>query len=301
MSRQTRKTDSAIVARYRTGITVVCAAVTCFLLLSVAARAVPIGYSIGGIKLVQLDLGTGAFSTIGNVGVLSVVGATIGFDGYMYAVGEIDDDLWRIDLGTASSSLIGGVGVDVGAVTGLTFDACGVLWMVTNRRLYSLDPNTGAATLVRDLGIEVYGLTARGENLFGLVNDGADTLLARIDPETGAVNPFGDLVFLPTQRKGLDFDADGRLWGLYWIEGFIPMPQISSIVEYAPVSGAILNVREIPEAQLALAIGGNLAIAPPQGVCGAAATDIPGLSAGGLLVLAVLLAGTAVGLLRRST
>jgi hypothetical protein len=255
---------------------------------------------MNGLELTRLDLGMGSFSTVGPVGVNQVAGATFGLDGFIYAVSELSDELWRVDSDTGASTLIGSTGIDVGAESGLTFDACGVLWMITNGRMYMVDPNTGAATFVSDLGRPVYGLTAHGENLLGLVGEGAFDQLARIEPEAATVSPFGDLVLLPTQRQGLDFDADGRLWGLFWIDSPIPEPWISSIVEYAPVSGAVLGEREIPDAQLAVVIGGNLAVAPPSGACGSAATtDIPGLSASGLLLLASLLAGVAVVLLRR--
>lgn len=296
MPHQTRETDSA--PRYRMEITVLCAALTCSLLAWPAAWAEPIGYSMSPIGLTQIDLATGMFSTTGPEDTIFVAGAAIGFDGNMYSVGELTDELWRIDPATATPSLIGETGIDVGAESGLTFDACGVLWMITSGRMYTLDPNTGAATFVSDLGRPVYGLTADGKNLLGLVGEGAFDRLARIEPATGTVTPFGDPVLLPTQRQGLDFDADGRLWGLFWIEGFIPVPWISSIVEYDPATGAVLSERKIPDAQLAAAIGGNLAIAPPPGACNSAATDIPGLSVRGLILLGTLLAGAAVVFLR---
>lgn len=255
--------------------------------------AQPIGYSLAGDQLVRLDLSTGAYADVGAVEAIGVTGAAWGRDGFLYAVADLTDDLWRIDRTTAASTAIGSVGVNVAEAVGLAFDACGTLWMVSNQRLYTLDPTTGASTLVRDLGRHVYALTADGQTLIGVVDGG----LARIDPQTGAVETFGDAAPVSTLQAGLDFDADGRLWGVFWKNGPIPDPGHSSIVEYHPSTGAILDVREVPDADSGDVFGGNLAASPPNAAC-LGVVNVPAAGFSALAAFGVLLVAAAMLLLR---
>jgi streptogramin lyase len=254
-----------------------------------AVRAQPIGYSLASDQLVRLDLASGAYTDIGTVGSIGVTGAAWGRDGYLYAVADLTDDLWRIDRETAASTRLGPLGINVAEAAGLAFDACGTLWMVSNQRLYSLDPATGASTLVRDLGQHVDALTADGQTLLGVVDEG----LARIDPQTGAIESFGDVAPVSTLQAGLDFDADGRLWGVFWKNGPIPDPGHSSIVEYHPGTGAILDILEVPDADAGNVFGGNLAASPPNAAC-LGVVDVPATGFSTLAAFGVFLATAAL-------
>lgn len=260
------------------------------------ATSQTIGYSIASDLLMQLDLETGNFTPIGSVGAIGFGGLTMAADGTLFGVSYFSDDLWRIDPTTANSTLIGPLSVAIDVDTALAFDACGTLWMFTNRTLYEVDPGTGDATFIRDFGEEIRGLTAKGEDLFALVAQNG-TRLARIDPRAGTLTLFGEPVFLPTFQQGLDFDSQGRLWGIFWLDGPIPGPGVSSIVRYDPLSGQVLSTLEVPLAQVQPVFEGNFAISPPQGIC--ATLAIPVSSPPGLFALTMVLAAAALLLIRR--
>ncbi len=106
--------------RYRKVIGVGWLVLTCIVVPSTGAE--PIGYSLSSLRLTRLDLGTGSFSTVGPTDVIKVAGATIGLDGFIYAVSELSDELWQVDPSTDASSLIGGTegGSPVVAIPGLS-------------------------------------------------------------------------------------------------------------------------------------------------------------------------------------
>jgi sugar lactone lactonase YvrE len=250
-------------------------------------------------RLVELNLETGDFSVVGSVGTFGFGGLAMAADGFLYGVSYYTDELWRINPVTGGGSRIGPLNVSITAATGLAFDACGALWMFTggSGRLYEVNPSTGSAMFVRDFG-EVSTLTVRGENLLAIV-EVSETRFAWIDPRAETLRVFGERVFVPvsTFQQGLDFDRWGRLWAVFWKDGPIPDPGVSSIVRYNPVSGQVLSTLEVPIAQLTPVFEGNLAISPPQGVCGAQV--IPASSATGLMAVALLIGIAGQILIRR--
>ncbi|MDX2000193.1 MAG: IPTL-CTERM sorting domain-containing protein [Thermoanaerobaculia bacterium] len=186
--------------------------------------------------------------------------------------------------------------------TGLAFDATGRLWLTTEGRLYEVDPTDGALRQQADLGREVPGLAGCGSTLFGITRPaGLDfpVQVLRIDPATGAVTELGSGngpdVFM-SDGGGLDFDSEGRLWGVLHNPSGIGLPVfLDFIVEFDPITGEVLQSTHLHE------LGRGLAIGPPPAVCpGRGVTEVPTLGEWGLVLLAGLLGGGACWRLRRA-
>lgn len=92
-------------------------------------------------------------------------------------------------------------------------------------------------------------------------------------------------------QVGLDFDDDGGLWALFWMDGPIPVPFVSSIVSYDLSTGQVLGIAE----DIGPPLAGNLATSPPQGICGnvlAIPASTP--SSRAVLVLCLALSGLVI-------
>ncbi len=251
------------------------------------ANAQASAFMISSEELVVWDLETLDHAPIGATGILGVSGLAASPSGDLYALSYFTDDLWRVDPANGAATLVGPLGMNVDVASGLAFDACGGLWMVSGSSLFGVDPASGTTSLVAVLTSpdeEIVALTARGDRLLALVAAGPSRQLAWIDPIDGSVERFGSLVSLPTFQVGLDFDQSGRLWAFFWMDGPIPGPWSSSVVEYDPDTGDAVNV----VGMVLPPYGGNLAITPPGGAC-PTVLEVPTLSPLGLVLLSLFI------------
>lgn len=281
-------------------------------LASTPVSADPLAYTIGRLTsgehgLLQLDLGTGEAVEIGPLGP-GIGTAAVAFspDGTLYGIGLTlngDFQLVTIDRATGAATLVAELApIDpFNAPDSLTVDACGRLFAGGTIGVFggglrdevlALDPSTGTVQEVASapLGTGAKGLAARGEMLF-TVRQG---VLSVLDPTTGRVTPVGGT---SVPLLDLDFDAHGFLWAAYGANP-IPVP-----VPVPPPPGATFRIdpttgRVIAVAETLHEMFGSIAIGPPPGACGAAGPpSIPVVSAGGLGLLALLLAAAGAGAL----
>lgn len=259
-----------------------------------AQNAQSTAYSVFNNHLNFISLETGSPSAVSPMEEDAIVGLALDPEGVIYGVSYYTDELWRVEPGGGARTLLGHVGVDVTEDSGLTFDACGRLWLVTDESLYEVDPLTGATTLDFRLGIEVPSLTSMGKVLLGVAATEGNRL-ARIDPVQDTVHVYGESLPFHTDLQGLDFDRSGRLWGLFWNNDVLIPTWDPSIIEIDPRSGAPKKIITI---QSYHPIYGNLAVSPPGGACVLTPRDIPTASAPAMLIVLLLISGSAVMLLR---
>ena len=260
-----------------------------WLIAVASASAQPFAYSIMDEQLAQLDLANGDVTYLGDLGLYRVGGMTMAPDGDLWIFSALTDDLWHIDPTTVTATRVGPLGIDTTYVAGLTMDACGDLWLAADQVLYFVDNSTGAATTVADLTEDVVGLTSDGTDLLGLVPGRA----ARVHRD-GLVEPFGDS-FVSSWNLAVDFDAEDRLWAVYWYETVIIPSSVSLIFELDPETGELLSTTQAPA--LLNHPGRNLAISPPRGVC-APPVAVP-TGRGSLMAFLALLAGAGILVLAR--
>ena len=211
--------------------------------------------------------------------------------------------LVRIDLFTPSLDVRGPLAIATmhsWSDVGLAFDATGRLWLATAEgKLYQVDSSTGAATLRVDLGIPVEGLAGCGTRLFGLTHPPGEQVpvhVVRIDPyrETFVALGAGTSDVWARDGVGLDFSADGRLWGILRNDSLLSagLPE-DVLAEFDPATGELLSHL------IHYASYNGLAIARPPVSCrGVAPADVPSLSRAGLFVLAGMLTLVAAMVLR---
>lgn len=163
--------------------------------------------------LYTIDLTTGATVDIGPVGTGDVEALTFSCDGVLYGIDDGTSELVRINTTTGAGTVIGPLGVSINH-PGLTFDDQGRLWLADEdtQNLYLVNLTTGAATLVGPTGREITALAFRNGVLYG-IDDNTDTIV-RINTTTGAATAVGAALGIALDEGGIDFDADGVLWGV---------------------------------------------------------------------------------------
>jgi hypothetical protein len=165
--------------------------------------------------LYRVDLNTGAVTPIGaGVGFNDVTSLSFSPGGVLFGIDGNTDSLITINTTTGVGTLVGALGVSVPTDTGLTFDASGNLWLSDdNDRFFRVNPVTGAATFVGNLGsFEVEGLAALGNVVYGA--NPSSGQIGTINTATGAFTPIGSLGINVQTDLGIDFDANGVLWGI---------------------------------------------------------------------------------------
>lgn len=274
------------------------------LALPLAAGAQTVAYVSSFNTLYRVDLASGQAAEVGPIGFDDVEGLAFAPDGTLYGVSDGAEVLLRIDPANGHGTVVGGLGLagqGVGQFNdldfGLAFTCDGRLWLSsdTTGKLWQVDPSTGATTFKGSLGARITGLAGRGDALYGIGSQG-DEALYRIDVASGAGAVIGRLGSTTFDDGGLDFDANGVLWGLF---DFRPtQPNRSSDVARVDLGTgtATLVAKTLGEAE-------GLAIAPPGG-CedrnpAAAGIPVPTAGAKALAALAALCALLGALALRR--
>lgn len=195
--------------------------------VALPAAADPLAYALSFNKLYRIDLATGTTTVVGETGFNDVEGLALSREGVLYGIVDSSKTLITIDKVTGRGTAVGGsvgntglAGSGVGQFDaldfGLAFTCDGRLWASsdTTKRLWQIDPATGQATSAGSLGFQITGLGADRTGLFGLGSQG-DEGVYRIDTTTGTATRIGGLAAnLVFADGGLDFDANGVLWGI---------------------------------------------------------------------------------------
>ena len=162
--------------RTATGIAALISSLFLLSLLSIAgAQANPLAYATtGDDQFGIVDLSTGVFSEIGNMGVL-LTGLGVGPGGVLYGGGHSSGTLYSVNPSTGALTTIGSGSLTYWA-TGSTTSGLFALDNSANMNLYSISPNTGAATLVGPTGLSpsaiVEGMSTGSDTQFCLANCG---------------------------------------------------------------------------------------------------------------------------------
>lgn len=139
-------------------------------------------------RLGTIDVGTGAVTIVGSMG---VVMWDIAFDPLGNLFGTNGTSLYRIDKSTAVATPVGSLGA---TITSLVFNPSGALYGSGNS-LYSINPGTGAATLI---GGSAYGfsgdLSFAGGQLYLSHGQGAfPSTLSVLNTSTGVRSQLGSM------------------------------------------------------------------------------------------------------------
>jgi len=255
--------------------------------------------------LLRINLANGEVTEIGPYGPGGTWANAIAFapDGTLYGIAVYPEGggrLVSVEPATGAATLVTELTVidPFNSFRSMAVDACGrlfagglmgVLGGELRDKIVAVDLGTGTIQEIAS-GAEGFGpvsLAARGETLFTVYQG----VLAILDPATGELTPIGGT--LP--NADFDFAPDGFLWGALSATG-IPVPGPSGTInQIDPNTGEIVGVGQHDRI-----MNGGIAIAPPPGVCGAAGPlPIPVVSAGGLVLLAILVAAAGAGVLAK--
>ncbi len=254
------------------------------------------------LYVMQLDGTPIVPQELGLSGLVDIEALAEGPAGTLYAavVNPIGpDELWTIDRQTLSTAAVGELGLELSEQVDLAADDAGGLWLSTGGSLYSVDTASGQAEAVGTVP-NLAAIAFDGPMLYGITGTpgNGDWALVTLDPATAGQTAVSDLnlevsgvyVFI----EAMDFDAAGGMWVLAQnAVGVIDPPLIDSCVYHydEPDSGledgcALLQPNLFWDS---LAITGTTI----------PVVDVPVMDAAGAMLLALLLAGSAVVLSRR--
>lgn len=292
-----------------------------FGLLAGLPAAAQTAYSVqsdGDDKLYSIDLRTGVARAIGATGFPDIESLTFspGCE-KLYGVDDAQDRFVECDVETGACTAVGVLGVDL-TDTGLAIASNGIVYLSTDvpnpPLLYSVNLATGRVSQTGEQGFHITGLAARPKNLtsncpsglFGLEGDtprGSASRLFCFDLGTGRARTVGPLRALTITDGGLDFAADGTLYGIS--DGLAAGAEPSRIFTADTRTGEARVVTAVTvNGRNAFGFEG-LAIA--GGICGAivqepqSVLEVPVLDGWGLAGLSLLLAAAGALLLRRRT
>ena len=200
------------------------------LVCAVGASAGPVAYVSSAAGLRRVDLGSGRVEFVGELDLDErVVGLAFSPSGELFGTGSLGS-LYRIDPATARVTFVGETGLST--VEGLDFDGDTLVGSDFERAstLYGIDTSTAglrqivtesnAVGVVRALAvIDATSVLVGGERQDGAVDR---TVLRRVDLRTGSSTVLSEVtgVGVPGQGfasqlvTGMDFDADGMLYGV---------------------------------------------------------------------------------------
>jgi hypothetical protein len=179
--------------------------------VSVSVMATPVLWvGDGSGNLGTVDVGTGAVSVLGNMGVAMT---DIAFDASGNLWGISFSNLYSIDKNTAAVTDVGAHSLSTGAKNSLVFGADGTLY-AANSSLYSLNTGTGASTLIGGGG----GYSSSGDlafiggDLFLSSSGSGGDWLYELSTTTGAGTAIGAMGY--TGVYGLATDNNADLYGI---------------------------------------------------------------------------------------
>lgn len=220
--------------------------------------------------LYSIRLDTGQVLRIGTTGFDNIEGLAFGPDGVLYGVDTEVNRLVRCNLTNGSCTSIGFLGITIGKDAGLAFDCAGNLWLACEipAELYKVNPQTGVATFIGPLGQKVTGLgTRKGDaicasGVFALGGQLTNNL-GCIETTASSASRFRTIGFLGAvvvEDGGLDFDANGVLWGIQDNDNALQ----SILFTIDPSTGAATSVFSVPVGFESLAIDkGDVLCNPP--------------------------------------
>lgn len=255
------------------------------------------GYSVVDDELLHYDLLTGAYRTIGPVGIGgdSVFSLADGDGDSIFGLAkEASPDsysLYRIELATGQGTLVGTPGSLPGFYLARTAD--GFFYNADrDGEIYRVDPTTAAATLLVDLERRIHSLTAQDELLFVTtsLNFGLPEV-ATLDPEAPVLVPLGISVRAGSAAIGRH---DGNV---YYADA------VANV--HLPIFGTRVSKFDLATGevgQVAQWMGPVSAVRPLAGlagVTGGETVDVPVAGAAGRLLLAAFLTLAALVALQR--
>lgn len=176
----------------------------------------------------RIDTTTGAWTLIGNSGILSLNSLALTPDGTYYATGGItgSQQLVTIDPNTGAATVIAPITTAVGLtfIAGLAAGTDGTLYgaMVpsgaTNSSLYTINRTTGVATVVGStnaVSIQALDWNDANGTLYGFNGNGTQAArgLRTIDTATGNSTLIGPAGGSSINMQTIAFLPDGTLWG----------------------------------------------------------------------------------------
>ncbi|GAB4173683.1 MAG: hypothetical protein Kow0020_08960 [Wenzhouxiangellaceae bacterium] len=213
--------------------------------------------------------------------------------GVLYAVNNDDGSIGTVDLSTGvytSNATL--TGISAGTLTGLAWDpTTGVWYLTVGNELYTVDPDTGIATLIGDTGLSILieiKFDAAGQ-LYAV--DISDDSLYAIDKTTASATLIGPLGFNLNFAQGMAYDyADNTMWAwMYQGGGLVDWGTID--LSTGAATSFVNFTNNGPEAAGAI-LGGFGGGGIPD------IEPVPTLSATGLIVLVLVLAGLGLVVIR---
>ncbi|MCP3993592.1 MAG: hypothetical protein GY722_00805 [bacterium] len=236
---------------------------------------------------------------VGQLSVDDIFGLAFDEDFVLYGVSSGIDSLVVIDATDAQVSVVGSLGFDVGRAGGLTFDPNGVLWLVSDNQVYIVDSQTGSAQLqgvVSGQG-EIHGLTACGGYFPVLIEDAGQAGIARLNMETLTLEAA--LYYDPHFSEfpaGLDWNGND-LYAINNRTSPIGTPDPTTVGSF--LHRFSYNAIPLGEARLMGARSLAFASGPPLSKCPLSSIEVPTLSRGSMLGLALLLALAGIAMVKR--
>lgn len=195
----------------------VCGVAAAGLLLIGSARsfAGPLAYAVNGVNgtdLVQVDLGTGAYVTIGSFTNSGIRSLALSPGGVLYGGSQVA--FYSIDTATAATTLVGS---PLAVLEDMDFSGNTLLASNTGI-IYDINTTTGAETIIGSAITNVIGFAALSSTTaYVTYLDGIVPSLGLLNHSTTSITLIGALgAALGTGNAvyGLDVASDGNLYGL---------------------------------------------------------------------------------------
>jgi hypothetical protein len=200
---------------------VLCGIAVGFCLVAQQAHANPFGYAIAtDSNLYSIDLSTGAATLVGASAFLE--GLAISPTGDLYGT-DTGGNLYAINSSSGAATLIGNTGR--GNIEGLDFSGNVLLGasFSSTPTIFAIDLATASTTTIVTANSAGPGVVRSmaaldADTALLAMNNSDDGHLASLDLATGALTLIGFLTDVSQSPLGIDFAADGNLYGV-WSNG----------------------------------------------------------------------------------